>query len=82
MVGPKESAMNPSDRNLRAVTLPPHWAPDSWRARTAMQMPTYPDGDALESALGDSRMSRTLRGLLHGRSMRSRGRRAGMNDAL
>ena len=47
--------MNPSDRNLRAVTLPPHWAPDSWRARTAMQMPTYPDADALEAALGELR---------------------------
>ncbi|KRA52849.1 phospho-2-dehydro-3-deoxyheptonate aldolase [Pseudoxanthomonas sp. Root65] len=47
--------MNPSDRNLRAVTLPPNWAPDSWRQRQAMQMPTYPDAEALEAALGELR---------------------------
>ncbi|MBD9469721.1 3-deoxy-7-phosphoheptulonate synthase class II [Pseudoxanthomonas sp. PXM01] len=47
--------MNPSDRNLRAVSLPPNWAPDSWRARPAMQMPTYPDAAALESVLGELR---------------------------
>ena len=44
--------MSPSDRNLRAVTLPPNWAPESWRSRPAVQMPTYPDAAALESALG------------------------------
>ncbi|SDQ46057.1 3-deoxy-D-arabinoheptulosonate-7-phosphate synthase [Pseudoxanthomonas sp. CF385] len=42
--------MNPTDRPLRAVNLPPNWAPDSWRARPAMQMPTYPDAGALEAA--------------------------------
>lgn len=47
--------MNPSDRNLRAVTLPPNWAPDSWRQRPAMQMPTYPDAGALEAALAELR---------------------------
>ena len=47
--------MNPSDRNLRAVTLPPNWAPESWRSRQAVQMPTYPDAEALESALGELR---------------------------
>ncbi|MBP6457370.1 MAG: 3-deoxy-7-phosphoheptulonate synthase, partial [Pseudoxanthomonas sp.] len=47
--------MNPSDRNLRAVTLPPNWAPESWRSRPAVQMPTYPDAAALESALGELR---------------------------
>ncbi|MCH6484626.1 3-deoxy-7-phosphoheptulonate synthase class II [Pseudoxanthomonas sp. LH2527] len=47
--------MNPSDRNLRAVTLPPNWAPDSWRQRQAMQMPTYPDAAALASALAELR---------------------------
>lgn len=47
--------MNPSDRNLRAVTLPSQWAPDSWRARPAMQMPTYPDPVALASALDELR---------------------------
>ncbi|KAF1719028.1 class II 3-deoxy-7-phosphoheptulonate synthase [Pseudoxanthomonas wuyuanensis] len=47
--------MNPSERNLRAVNLPAHWAPDSWRARPALQMPTYPDAAALESALAELR---------------------------
>ena len=45
--------MNPPDRNLRAVTLPPNWAPDSWRARPAVQLPTYPDAGALEAAVGE-----------------------------
>ncbi|RXR05426.1 class II 3-deoxy-7-phosphoheptulonate synthase [Pseudoxanthomonas composti] len=31
------------------------WRPDSWRARPAIQMPTYPDAGALESALGELR---------------------------
>ncbi|WP_242112415.1 class II 3-deoxy-7-phosphoheptulonate synthase [Luteimonas aquatica] len=35
------------DRNLRSVDLPADWAPDSWRARPALQMPTYPDAAAL-----------------------------------
>ncbi|HYM87423.1 MAG TPA: 3-deoxy-7-phosphoheptulonate synthase class II, partial [Pseudoxanthomonas sp.] len=47
--------MSNSDRNLHAVNLPTDWAPASWRSRTAVQMPTYPDADALESALGELR---------------------------
>ncbi|MGH8025915.1 MAG: 3-deoxy-7-phosphoheptulonate synthase, partial [Pseudoxanthomonas sp.] len=47
--------MSNTDRNLRAVNLPTDWAPASWRSRTAVQMPTYPDADALESALGELR---------------------------
>ncbi len=39
--------MNQPDRNLRAVNLPTDWTPDSWRARPALQMPTYPDAEAL-----------------------------------
>ncbi|KAF1709415.1 3-deoxy-7-phosphoheptulonate synthase class II [Pseudoxanthomonas kalamensis DSM 18571] len=47
--------MSSSDRNLHAVNLPADWAPDSWRARPALQMPTYPDPEALESALAELR---------------------------
>ena len=45
--------MSNTDRTLRAVNLPADWAPATWRARTAVQMPTYPDAEALESALGE-----------------------------
>jgi 3-deoxy-7-phosphoheptulonate synthase len=45
--------MNPTDRNLRVVQLPDQWAPDSWRARPAVQMPTYPDAVALEAAVDE-----------------------------
>jgi len=44
-----------SDRKLQAVSLPANWTPDSWRGRQALQMPTYPDEAALESALGELR---------------------------
>lgn len=47
--------MRPTDRNLKAVNLPSDWAPDTWRSRPAMQMPTYPDATALESALAELR---------------------------
>ncbi|WP_411832672.1 class II 3-deoxy-7-phosphoheptulonate synthase [Pseudoxanthomonas mexicana] len=47
--------MNSSERNLRAVNLPADWAPDSWRARPALQMPTYPDPAGLEQALAELR---------------------------
>jgi 3-deoxy-7-phosphoheptulonate synthase len=47
--------MSSNDRNLRAVNLPADWAPASWRAHTAVQMPTYPDAEALESALAELR---------------------------
>ncbi len=45
------------DRSLLPVNLPVDWAPDSWRARPATQMPVYPDADALNETL------RELRGL-------------------
>ncbi|WP_141455901.1 3-deoxy-7-phosphoheptulonate synthase class II [Pseudoxanthomonas sp. z9] len=47
--------MSSPDRNLRAVSLPANWAPDSWRERPAVQMPTYPDAEALASALAELR---------------------------
>ena len=39
--------MNRPDRTLQAVNLPSDWHPGSWRARPALQMPTYPDAEAL-----------------------------------
>lgn len=39
--------MNRPDRPLQAVNLPNEWHPGSWRSRPALQMPTYPDADAL-----------------------------------
>lgn len=50
------STMSNTDRNLRAVSIPAEWTPASWRSRTAVQMPTYPDAGALESALGELRL--------------------------
>ncbi|KAF1714898.1 3-deoxy-7-phosphoheptulonate synthase class II [Pseudoxanthomonas yeongjuensis] len=47
--------MSNTDRNLRAVNIPAEWTPASWRSRTAVQMPTYPDAQALESAQGELR---------------------------
>ncbi len=47
--------MSSTERSLRAVNLPADWTPASWRSRTALQMPTYPDADALEAALGELR---------------------------
>lgn len=47
--------MNPTDRNLHAVSLPDAWSPDSWRAHPAVQMPTYPDAGSLDSALAELR---------------------------
>lgn len=47
--------MSNTDRNLRAVNLATDWVPASWRSRTAVQMPTYPDAEALESALDELR---------------------------
>ena len=40
--------MMPSqDRSLSPVNVPDDWSPSSWRARTALQLPTYPDAEAL-----------------------------------
>jgi 3-deoxy-7-phosphoheptulonate synthase len=46
-------AMNAVDLSPSAVRVPQDWAPDSWRARPALQMPTYPDAAALKSALDE-----------------------------
>jgi 3-deoxy-7-phosphoheptulonate synthase len=35
------------DRTLHPVSLPTDWQPSSWRGRTALQLPTYPDAEAL-----------------------------------
>lgn len=43
------------DANLHAVSLPSEWAPQSWRARLATQMPQYADAGELESALAELR---------------------------
>ena len=34
----------------------PHWTPDSWRTRTALQQPEYPDPAALDRVLAELRM--------------------------
>ncbi len=43
------------DRSLHPVSLPADWRPDSWRARPALQMPSYADAAELEAALGELR---------------------------
>lgn len=45
--------MNAVDLSPSAVRVPQDWTPDSWRARPALQMPTYPDAAALKSALDE-----------------------------
>lgn len=45
--------MNAVDLSPSTVRVPQDWAPDSWRARPALQMPTYPDAAALKSALDE-----------------------------
>ncbi len=47
--------MSTPERSLHPVNLPADWAPDSWRARPALQMPVYPDADALGAALAELR---------------------------
>jgi 3-deoxy-7-phosphoheptulonate synthase len=39
--------MNQPDRNLRSVNVATDWQPDTWRSRPALQLPTYPDAQAL-----------------------------------
>ena len=39
--------MQSADRTLQAVNLPAQWHPGSWRSRPALQLPVYPDADAL-----------------------------------
>ncbi|MCI1710389.1 MAG: 3-deoxy-7-phosphoheptulonate synthase class II [Chiayiivirga sp.] len=45
--------MSQPDSRPQPVRLPRDWTPQSWRARTALQQPTYPDPVALESALSE-----------------------------
>ena len=47
--------MSTPERSLHPVNLPGDWAPESWRSRTALQMPVYPDAGALEAALAELR---------------------------
>jgi 3-deoxy-7-phosphoheptulonate synthase len=35
------------DRNLHPVNLPSDWTPGGWRAKPAVQQPSYPDAEAL-----------------------------------
>ena len=51
MSSPDRSDRNLHASNLRAVNLPAGWAPDSWRHRPALQLPTYPDQAAFEATL-------------------------------
>src|SRR5688500_10617000 len=45
--------MKSPDRTLRPVNLPADWRPDSWRARTALQLPVYPDAAELAAVQGE-----------------------------
>ena len=47
--------MAPADRKMHPVNLPGDWSPESWRSRTALQLPQYPDAGALEATLGELR---------------------------
>ena len=47
--------MNSADRHLCAVHSPDAWSASSWRLRTALQLPRYPDQVALEAALQELR---------------------------
>ncbi len=47
--------MPSSDRNLHPVNLPTDWSASSWRGRTAMQLPRYPDQAELEGVLAELR---------------------------
>ena len=46
-------AMSQPDTRPQPVRLPRDWSPASWRVRTALQQPTYPDAAALDTALGE-----------------------------
>ena len=47
--------MNTPDRTLRSVNAAPDWSPGSWRARPALQLPAYPDADALAAVQDELR---------------------------
>ncbi|WP_269790275.1 3-deoxy-7-phosphoheptulonate synthase class II [Stenotrophomonas sp. Iso1] len=40
---------------LSTAATDSNWAPDSWRGKQALQMPTYPDAQALDGALAELR---------------------------
>ncbi|HMB56941.1 MAG TPA: 3-deoxy-7-phosphoheptulonate synthase class II [Arenimonas sp.] len=41
--------MSATDRPLQPATVAENWTPGSWRSRTALQQPSYPDAAALAS---------------------------------
>src|SRR5690606_20111463 len=43
------------DRNLQPVNLPTEWSANSWRGRTAKQLPAYPDQGELAGVLAELR---------------------------
>jgi 3-deoxy-7-phosphoheptulonate synthase len=47
--------MSSTAQDLPSSNAPATWSPRSWRNRPALQMPTYPDADALEHALAELR---------------------------
>ncbi|MDZ4350504.1 MAG: 3-deoxy-7-phosphoheptulonate synthase class II [Xanthomonadaceae bacterium] len=44
-----------NEADLQPVSLAEGWSPDSWRARQALQQPTYTDPERLDSALDELR---------------------------
>jgi 3-deoxy-7-phosphoheptulonate synthase len=62
---------------LHPVNLPADWAPDSWRARPATQMPVYPCPPALQEALRELRALPPLVTLEIIRAQAAPGRSAG-----
>jgi 3-deoxy-7-phosphoheptulonate synthase len=48
-------AMSTPERSLQTVKVPADWSPCSWRQRTALQQPVYPDSEVLEATLAELR---------------------------
>jgi len=46
-------AMAAAEFGPQAVHLPENWSPASWQQRTALQQPTYPDRERLNTALAE-----------------------------
>ena len=42
-----------TERSMHAIQQPQDWSPSSWRLRSAMQQPNYPDADILASATAE-----------------------------
>src|SRR5690606_13493061 len=53
--GGDDRLMRGGPQHLQPVSLPEGWAPDSWRARPALQQPAYPDAAALAGTLRELR---------------------------